>query len=366
MSRSHHLDMFAWGHNLMRKSMDFRKPTATIVIPCYNAAPLIESCIENVRQVAEVCRPASIVEVIFVDDGSDDGSYDQLRAHRAEAGLKVLRLDVNSGPGVARNYGLAFARGCFVAFQDIDDRIDPDAFKELLCFAGGTDADLISYDATITDLNGSARQRKDLSAVAAPREQRIRSFLRAEMDGSVIFTLFRRRFLAEHHLFFPPGLHEDIPFIFRAYYHARRIAVFPQRIYRKYSRPTSIIHTIGKAHVDGILAAYLAVVRFLEAEGVELMGWGDDIRYGFTGFVADLILKLVRSEHDVDAKHCLCLYLLERVKQHQWLFFRRFDSRTRKDRMVLLFKQCFMDRPNRPTVADYAAFERTFVEEFLE
>jgi GT2 family glycosyltransferase len=90
-----------------------------VIIPLFNKAPYIR------RALASVERQTFIdYEVIVVDDGSTDGGGTIV------AGLKQPRLTLltqeNSGPGRARNRGLAEARGEFVAFLDADDEWLPE------------------------------------------------------------------------------------------------------------------------------------------------------------------------------------------------------------------------------------------------
>ena len=90
--------------------------TVSIIVPCYNAAPFLSETLDStVRQT----RPP--LEVIVVDDGSTDDSA----AIAASYGppVRVLRQP-NQGESVARNLGLAVARGEYVVFLDADDVLD--------------------------------------------------------------------------------------------------------------------------------------------------------------------------------------------------------------------------------------------------
>jgi glycosyltransferase involved in cell wall biosynthesis len=91
-------------------------PLVSIVVPVYNAEPFLRETLDSV--FAQEYRP---IEVIVVDDGSTDGSaaivaeYPEARYSRQE----------NQGPAVARNAGIAVARGEFLAFADADDVLVP-------------------------------------------------------------------------------------------------------------------------------------------------------------------------------------------------------------------------------------------------
>ena len=66
-------------------------------------------------------RPTRNCEVIVVDDGSADGTADYLREKYGDR--IVLITQANQGPGIARNSGIAAARGEFIQFLDADDQL---------------------------------------------------------------------------------------------------------------------------------------------------------------------------------------------------------------------------------------------------
>lgn len=94
-------------------------PLVSIVIPCYNAAPWLESTLESVR-----AQSWKHHETILVDDGSTDGSLEIARKFSGIT-LKVLSQP-NAGPSAALNHALRYAQGDYVEFLDADDLIHPD------------------------------------------------------------------------------------------------------------------------------------------------------------------------------------------------------------------------------------------------
>jgi GT2 family glycosyltransferase len=98
-------------------------PRISVVIPVYNDAANLVDCLAALRAAA-----TADTEIIVVDDASTDGS-----ASLAErAGVTVIRLPRNSGPGVARNYGAARAQGEILFFVDSDVAVAPDAVRRVL------------------------------------------------------------------------------------------------------------------------------------------------------------------------------------------------------------------------------------------
>lgn len=91
------------------------KTDLSIIIPVYNAEPLLNRCLDSIfNQVTQYTY-----EVILVDDGSTDKSIDIIKS-RKEKNI-VLFQQKNSGPSAARNKGIELAKGNYIAFLDADD-----------------------------------------------------------------------------------------------------------------------------------------------------------------------------------------------------------------------------------------------------
>jgi glycosyltransferase involved in cell wall biosynthesis len=93
----------------------------SVVIPAFNATRWIEETLASVEPQGDD------VEVIVVDDHSDDGTPELARAHLARSGLtgQVVTTERNGGPSQARNLGWRRARGQWVQFLDADDLLAP-------------------------------------------------------------------------------------------------------------------------------------------------------------------------------------------------------------------------------------------------
>jgi len=94
-------------------------PVLSVVIPVYNVAPYLCKCLNS------VCGQClEDIEIICVDDGSTDGSFEILERFAAVDKRIVLVKGDHAGPGAARNKGLDVARGKYLGFVDSDDWVD--------------------------------------------------------------------------------------------------------------------------------------------------------------------------------------------------------------------------------------------------
>ena len=91
-------------------------PKISVIIPIFNAEKFIETCLKSVLK-----QTLSDIEVILINDGSTDSSVDKIKEICKTDKRITLLSQPNSGSGIARNFGLKFAKGEFIAFMDADD-----------------------------------------------------------------------------------------------------------------------------------------------------------------------------------------------------------------------------------------------------
>ena len=144
------------------------RPEYSLVVPIYNEA---ETIAELVRRLTDlVGQLDGDAEVILVDDGSSDGSYDLMRAAReADPRIKLLRLSRNFGHQIAVTAGLDVAAGNAVIVMDADLQDPPEVALEL-----------------------AARWRDGYEVVYAVREGREGETPFKRATASLFYRLFRR------------------------------------------------------------------------------------------------------------------------------------------------------------------------------
>ncbi len=98
---------------------DARRLTVSVVIPVYNRAKTVLRAIASV-----LAQSHPVLEVVVVDDGSDDGTAAVVEA-LADPRVRVIRHPANRGAASARNTGIKAARGDLIALLDSDDQWMP-------------------------------------------------------------------------------------------------------------------------------------------------------------------------------------------------------------------------------------------------
>lgn len=118
-------------------------PQISIIIPCYNSVKYLERCINSVK-----AQTYSNFEVIVVDDGSVDNTYEILNELTRMDNRFCVHRQVNKGVSAARNYGLDHARGQYIAFVDSDDWVEENWLSVLVGGFKACNVDMVGCNMT--------------------------------------------------------------------------------------------------------------------------------------------------------------------------------------------------------------------------
>ncbi len=244
-------------------------------------------------------------EVLVADDCSTDGTSELASSYVAKLPhLRVITRNLNEGPGAARNAGLECARGQWVLFLDSDDELSPTALSLLTHFmelSSGRYLSAIGFDwsslGSRDALNSSKRIGRRDGQFLESRERLLHQYLSHRMDGSVIYTTVRKDLLEKFKIRFAPGLHEDVDFIFKVYFHSPETSYLDQALYLKRNHEASIINTISARHVEGYFRAWDAIKNFLqsvEQDARLLAKYMESYKIGTVGVIATRVREVVR------------------------------------------------------------------------
>ncbi|HAQ71427.1 MAG TPA: hypothetical protein DCR48_10685 [Flavobacteriales bacterium] len=100
----------------------------SIIIPIYNVEKYIQQCLESV-----ICQTHKNLEILCVDDCSQDASIDIVRSHMVkDTRIKLISHAMNQGLACARNTGIEHATGDYIYFLDSDDFISSESIESML------------------------------------------------------------------------------------------------------------------------------------------------------------------------------------------------------------------------------------------
>jgi glycosyltransferase involved in cell wall biosynthesis len=182
------------------------QPALSVVVPVFNEQGNAGPLCNEIRSVVRELTPD--FEIIFVNDGSRDGTLDELRALCAEEPrLRVLDLDGNFGEAAALSAGFRAARGARVVTLDGDGQNDPHDIPRLLAAL---------HERGVRVVSGWRQQRRE-SALVRVLPSRIANFMIRTVtrlpvhDNGCGLKVYERAVLGGVQL--PPGIHRFLPAI---------------------------------------------------------------------------------------------------------------------------------------------------------
>lgn len=102
------------------------RPLISIIVPVYNAEKYIKKCVDSL-----INQTYENLEIILINDGSKDNSYDILSQYEGRDPRIVLINKDNTGVSDTRNIGIDKATGEYIGFVDADDYVEPQMYEKL-------------------------------------------------------------------------------------------------------------------------------------------------------------------------------------------------------------------------------------------
>jgi len=222
----------------------------SIIVPVYNVEKYIRTCIESIyRQNID----ESLFEVIIVNDGTPDRSMEMIEDILSEhSNISVINQE-NQSLSVARNNGIAKAKGEYVLMPDSDDLLVDYSLPLILEAAIEMKADIVVADfleMTTEEIENHRFVRQKKWHVEEKSGERLFIEDLNPRQCYVWRTLFRREFLLKNQIKFVPKIrYQDVPFTHECYLKADKCLRVSRymNIYRKGHPSATYSFNLNKA-----------------------------------------------------------------------------------------------------------------------
>ena len=245
------------------------EPEVSIIIPVYNAETYLQECLDSV-----INQNLRDIEIICIDDGSTDSSLSILREYaQKDTRISVLRQE-NLHAGVARNAGIAVARGKYIHFLDSDDWVDTNTYKKLVSFMDRLKVDVLKFRSFCFDNKKKSLVSTRFTDMDMLREEDFEKSYSLNRDYRLLIYvsdapwsgIYSRIFLLEHNVRFNNLLcANDVSFFFRCLVHANKIYVTKERfVYYRINNPSSLIG-IRARHFDCQIQLFFIILNIVRS-----------------------------------------------------------------------------------------------------
>lgn len=230
----------------------------SVIIPVYNIEKYIEKNITSLLAIKN-----NNVEFIFVNDGSTDKSGEILQEYaKKDSRIRVIEQK-NGGLSAARNTGIKTAKGEWILFVDGDDWIEPQLTEKLLREADNEN-DIIWGCYEIVDEKG---EKKRAVCLKDGNIGEIKDGVRWMILDRVMYVpwiyLYKSELLKKNQILFPKGLlHEDMDFLPKVFYFAKRVKYVAIPFYKYVNRVGSISTTKNIKRSQDIIKIAMNIEKF--------------------------------------------------------------------------------------------------------
>ncbi|MDM8203642.1 glycosyltransferase [Faecalicoccus acidiformans] len=210
-------------------------PLISVIVPVYNVEKYLSQCIYSILN-----QTYSNLEIILVNDGSTDNSYEQcLNFKRQFNNIEVVNK-ANGGLSSARNVGINHARGKYISFVDSDDTIDSNMIQTLYDY-------ITEYKAEISACGYKMIYSNKVIDIVDGNEVKVYSksealfaMLKVNNLGMIVCNKLFKRDLFKN-VRFPEGQHfEDINTTYKLIDLANKVIYIPKCLYNYLQRNDSI------------------------------------------------------------------------------------------------------------------------------
>lgn len=291
-----------------------RQIILSIIVPIYNVEKYLKRCVDSLLNQDLSCKD---YEIIMVNDGSTDSSYDIAKNIAQKQDNIVLLTQENKGLSGARNAGLKRAAGKYVLFVDSDDWIEADFLSKIIKIAEANMLDICFF----RYLNEYDNNKRELVSFHPFKKGIVYSgewlILHGLKVSSVWQNLYSLEFLKKTGIIFLEGLvHEDIDFNFRLYPLAQRVMFTDLLGYHYCLYGESITRTSNSAKIikmiEGDFTCVYNITNYMKQHNYPVSILNRFIKYGNSILVSNM-LRLINKKELTIIEKCK---LLNKLKEY--------------------------------------------------
>lgn len=219
----------------------------SVVIPIHNSEKYLDNCIKSV-----ISQTYENIEIILVENNSTDNSLNICQKYAKQDRRVKIVYEKKKGAAVARNCGIMYSTGTYIAFVDSDDYLREDAYEILMSSMKNKHADMICF--SYKNVNEDGAELKWYEPSLSRYEKRNEIFTGKEL-ASIFLTsrdiegfgwnkLFRRSLLIENNFMFDENkrAYEDMAVLFELLSKCDRAILCPEKLYFYRQVSSSLTH----------------------------------------------------------------------------------------------------------------------------
>ena len=257
-------------------------PKVSVIVPVYNVEDYIEKCLESL-----VNQTLQDIEIIIVNDGSTDNSEKIIEKYLNQYDNKIKYLKkLNGGLSDARNYGMKYATGEYIAFLDSDDYVDVTIYEKMYSKAIEENCDFVECDFI---WKYDKKEVKDNGYIYKDKHEML-VYARVVAWNKLI----KRELLQKTNIEFPKGLrYEDVEFFYKLLPYINKFGFVKEYLVYYTQRSGSIAKTQNERTKE-IFTVLDNVISFYKQKGF-YEDYKNELEYSYTRLsLCSSLLRIVK------------------------------------------------------------------------
>ena len=257
-------------------------PKVSVVVPVYNVEKYIDKCLSSL-----VNQTLEDIEIIIVNDGSKDNSIEIIKEYIDKYPQKIVYLEKeNGGLSDARNYGIPYAKGEYIAFLDSDDYVELDMYEKMYEIAKKENSDMVECDFYWEYPN---KVKEDIGYIYKNKKEMMTTIRVVAWN-----KLIKREILKKLNIEFPKGLrYEDVEFTYKLMPYLNKVSFLKKPCIHYIQRDNSIANTQNERTKEIFEVLENVLIYYKEQKIYE--EYKNELEYIYTRFLlCSSLLRMVK------------------------------------------------------------------------
>lgn len=269
----------------------------SIIIPVYNSEQYISRCINSI-----INQNYKKIEIICIDDGSRDSSLNIINDYVNKDNRIKVYSQPNSGPSIARNYGLDMANGEYITFCDSDDYLESSYIQELVQAMEQLDVDIVASGYIDISKYGTVLLNDFWNNKSNTVRLEFVNSIFSGVGGTLWGKLFKKEIISNNKLRLKPNIYmcEDMVFVLAYSMICRSYGVINQNLYNYYRlNENSISKKMDMNYHENLVNVLSEIEKILKFNNFDT-NYIDNILKNRT---KNMIISFLIMQHDKNHKY---------------------------------------------------------------
>lgn len=277
-------------------------PKVSVVVPIYNVEKYIKKCMDSL-----VNQTLQEIQIIFVNDGSTDESGNIAKEYASKYPNKIIYLEKeNGGLSDARNFGMRYAEGEYIAFLDSDDYVENTMYEEMYNKALQENSDYVECDFLWEYPDKTKKDKRN----SYDNKKEMLTNVRVVAWNKLI----KREILEKNNISFPKGLrYEDIEFTYKLIPYLNKVSYVDKEFVHYVQRNNSIANVQNERTAE-VFTIFDNIIKYYQEKGF-YEEYKEELEYSYSRILLCSSLKRICKIKDSKTRKKLIKETFEKLYQ---------------------------------------------------